>query len=311
MNRKKNKNNGKVIKPFLDFSFKYLFATEESKPNLIGFLNLVLMPESPIVDLEYMNNEALPVSEELKGCIFDIICKNSEGERFLIEMQNQQAVNVKERIIYYTCRMIDRMGFKGRKWDYLNIKKAYAICLMNFTYENNPSLRRDIQLYDVNEGKIFSDKLNIILLQLPCLSATNINECGMYYEYLLYLLKQMHETMKTVDQLKQEVADTQLPQATKELFYKVLDTADFGSMPEKDQLRYESDLKNYMDTMSCIEFAENKGRAEGKAEGIEEGIEMGLEKGILTVAKNLKAQNIPIQIIMESTGLSIEQINQL
>ena len=54
----------------------------------------------------------------------------------------------------------------------------------------------------------------------------------MYYEYLLYLLKQMHETMKTVDQLKQDVADTQLPQATKELFYKVLDTADFGSMPE-------------------------------------------------------------------------------
>ena len=38
--------------------------------------------------------------------------------------------------------------------------------------------------------------------------------------------------MKTVDQLKQDVADTQLPQATKELFYKVLDTADFGSMPE-------------------------------------------------------------------------------
>ena len=54
-----------------------------------------------------------------------------------------------------------------------------------------------------------------------------------------------------------------------------------------------------MDTMSCIEFAENKGRAEG------------IETGIHTVAKKLKAQNVPVQIIMESTGLSIEQINQL
>ena len=305
------KNKGEVIKPFLDFSFKYLFATEESKPNLIGFLNLVLMPQSPIVDLEYMNSESIPVSKEYKGCIFDIICKNKEGERFLIEMQNQQVVNVKERIIYYTCRMIDRMGFKGREWDYLNIKKAYAICLMNFTYESDPILRRDIQLYDVNEGKIFSDKLNIILLQLPCLNATNINECGVYYEYLLYLLREMHETMKTVDQLKQEVANTKLPQEMKELFYKVLDTADYASLPEKDQLRYESDLKNYMDTMSCIKFAENKGKSEGRAEGIAKGRAEGIAEGILTVAKNLKAQNIPLQTIMESTGLTKEQIDSL
>ena len=113
----------------------------------------------------------------------------------------------------------------------------------------------------------------------------------------------MHETMKTVDQLKQEVANTKLPQEMKELFYKVLDTADYASLPEKDQLRYESDLKNYMDTMSCIKFAENKGKSEGRAEGIAEGI--------LTVAKNLKAQNIPLQTIMESTGLTKEQIDSL
>ena len=73
--------------------------------------------------------------------------------------------------------------------------------------------------------------------------------------------------MKTVEQLKKEVADTQLPQGTKDLFYKVLDTADLASLTEKDLMRYESDLKNYMDTMSCIEFAENKGREKGRKEG--------------------------------------------
>ena len=121
----------------------------------------------------------------------------------------------------------------------------------------------------------------------------------------------MHETMKTVDQLKQEVANTKLPQEMKELFYKVLDTADYASLPEKDQLRYESDLKNYMDTMSCIKFAENKGKSEGRAEGIAEGRAEGIAEGILTVAKNLKAQNIPLQTIMESTGLTKDQIDSL
>ena len=32
-----------VINPFVDWSFKYLFGTERSKGNLIGFLNLMIM----------------------------------------------------------------------------------------------------------------------------------------------------------------------------------------------------------------------------------------------------------------------------
>ena len=35
----------KVMNPFLDWSFKYLFGTERSKENLLGFLNLLLMPQ--------------------------------------------------------------------------------------------------------------------------------------------------------------------------------------------------------------------------------------------------------------------------
>ena len=130
--------DGRLMSPFLDWSFKHLFGTEESKPNLIGLLNLILMPKSEIVEVTYLNNEALPVSQELKGCVFDIICQDKNGERYLIEMQNQEAQNVKERIIYYTCRMIDRIGFRGSKWNYKDIKKAYTTCMMNFTYESNP-----------------------------------------------------------------------------------------------------------------------------------------------------------------------------
>ena len=105
--------------------------------------------------------------------------------------------------------------------------------------------------------------------------------------------------MKTVEQLKKEVEDTQLPQGTKDLFYKVLDTADLASLTEKERMRYESDLKNYMDTMSCIEFAENRGRAEG------------ILKGKIDAAKVLKAKGVDFEIISQSTNLSIEEIEKL
>lgn len=206
-------------------------------------------------------------------------------------------------MIYYTCRLMDRMGKSGSEWDYKDIKRVYSICLMNFTFEHEPKLRKDIQLYDIGEHKAFSDKLNIILLQLPCLKAESIDECNVNYEFLLYLLREMQNGMKTTEQLKNEVAKTNLPQATKELFYKVLDTADVASLSEMDRIRYESDLKNYMDTMSCIEFATVKGEEKGRAEGRAE------EKA--AIAKSLKAEGVSTCIISKSTGLSEAEIDKL
>ena len=287
------------MNPFLDWSFKYLFGTERSKSNLIGLLNLILMPEHEIVEVEFLNNESIASAPDLKGCIFDLHCRDEKGDRYLIEMQNQSVTDIRERIIYYTCRMIDRMGERGREWNYINIKRVYSICLMNFTCEASPTLRRDIQLYDINEKTVFSDKINIILLQLPCLSAVNINDCRAYYEYLLYLLKEMQKNMKSIDQLKKEVAETQLPEATKNLFYKVLDTADVASLSEADRMRYESDLKNYRDTMSCIAFAKMTGKEKGK------------EEGKIEVAKSMKSKGLDISLIAECTGLSSEQIENL
>ena len=117
----------------------------------------------------------------------------------------------------------------------------------------------------------------------------------------------MQAGMKTIDELKQEIANTTLPQETKEVFYRVLDTADVGSLSEKDQMRYESALKNYLDTMSCIEYATVKVREEGKAEGKAEGE----FEAKVSIAKSMKEKGLDNKIIAECTGLSLEQIEAL
>ena len=117
----------------------------------------------------------------------------------------------------------------------------------------------------------------------------------------------MQAGMKTIDQLKQEIANTTLPQETKEVFYRVLDTADVGSLSEKDQMRYESALKNYLDTMSCIEYATVKVREEGKAEGKAEGE----FEAKVSIAKSMKAEGMDAAVISRCTGLPIEQIDAL
>ena len=145
------------------------------------------------------------------------------------------------------------------------------------------------------------------MLQLPCLEAQSIGECAEFYEKLLYLLNQMTTDMRTVEELKAEVAATQLPERTKEGFYQVLDTADVGSLSEQEQLVYESNLKAYRDTMSCIRFAEYTGREEGREEGLVEGASAKQ----LEIAKALKSKDVNLKTISECTGLSENEIEKL
>ena len=59
------------------------------------------------------------------------------------------------------------------------------------------------------------------------------------------------------------------------------------------------------------------GVSDGIQQGISQGIQQGLQQGIqqgayekaIETAKNLLAEKIPIEIIVRTTGLSIEEVN--
>lgn len=157
-------------------------------------------------------------------------------------------------------------------------------------------------------GYVFSDKLNIILLKLPCIDAQSLSE---FYEKLSYLLNQMTTDMRTIEELKVEFAATQLPEQTKEVFYQVLDTADVGSLSENEQLIYESNLKACCNTKSRIRFAEYSGREEGCEEGREECRAEGMAQGELEIARSMKSDCMTSEIISRYTGLSVMEIENL
>jgi predicted transposase/invertase (TIGR01784 family) len=50
---------------------------------------------------------------------------------------------------------------------------------------------------------------------------------------------------------------------------------------------------------------------EGKEAGLAEGMEKGLEKGKFEIARNMKADKLPIETIIKYTGLSAEEIEAL
>ncbi|MBV8046170.1 MAG: Rpn family recombination-promoting nuclease/putative transposase [Paludibacterium sp.] len=59
------------------------------------------------------------------------------------------------------------------------------------------------------------------------------------------------------------------------------------------------------------EEARQKGIQEGIKKGIEKGIAEGIEKGVLRVASNMLASGIDHKTIMQFTGLTAQEIDQL
>ncbi|MBR4324792.1 MAG: hypothetical protein IKP73_04585 [Bacteroidales bacterium] len=68
-------------------------------------------------------------------------------------------------------------------------------------------------------------------------------------------------------------------------------------------LAYRDSLKDYRDYYNTIEFAEIKGRAQGRAEGA--------QNERIAIALKLKQAGADMALIVQSTGLSEEEIEKL
>lgn len=135
---------GKFINPFTDVGFKKIFGQEVSKDLLIDFLNDLLVGERSIKDITFLDKELLPEYMGDRGVIYDIYCTTEAGEHIIVEMQNRQQTNFKERALFYLSHTITRQGEKGARWEF-DLKAVYGVFFMNFRLEDTPhKLRTDI-----------------------------------------------------------------------------------------------------------------------------------------------------------------------
>ena len=293
---------GKFINPFTDVGFKKIFGQEVSKDLLIDFLNDLLVGERSIKDITFLDKELLPEYMGDRGVIYDIYCTTESGEHIIVEMQNRQQTNFKERALFYLSHTITRQGEKGARWEF-DLKAVYGVFFMNFRLEDTPhKLRTDIVLSDRDTHEVFSDKLRFIFIELPSFNKEE-EECETDFERWIYILKNM-ETLN------------RLPfKARKAVFEKLEKIVDIASLSKEERIKYDESIKVYRDNLATISFAENKGLKRGREEGLKEGIEKGLKKGrkegILSVARNLRSGGMSVEAIAAATGLSIEEIEQL
>ena len=304
---------GKFINPFTDFGFHRIFGQEVHKELLIDFLNELLKGERHIIDISFLNPMLHPETVEGRGVIFDIHCKDEKGNLFLVEMQNGSQPYFYDRGLYYLARSISNQGERGKDWKF-SLCPVYGIFLLNYKMGINSKFRTDVILADRETGKMFSNKIRQVYLELPWFTK-EADDCETDFERWLYLLKHMD----TLDRMPFK--------AQKAVFDKLLAVADVANLSKEERIQYDEALKRYRDYKNTIDYAEERGIKKGFEQGIEKGLKQGMKQGkeqglkqglkqghnegLRQTALNMKTMQLPLEVIMQATGLTESEIQAL
>jgi len=311
------KMKAKYINPFTDFGFKKIFGEQAGKELLIDFLNALIPQANKIIDLNFKNTEHLGQKELDRNAIFDIYCENQSNEKFIVELQKAKQNYFRERTIYYSTFPIREQAEKG-EWNY-NLNAVFCIGILDFTfndYESEPEKSEVVHTIKLKNqhGNTFYEKLTYIYIEMPNFNKLEENLSSRLDKWLFFI-----KNLEDFQSIPSIFSD--------EIFEKAFEKAELAKFGQEEMDKYESSLKLYRDLKGVIDTAFIEGRSEGKIEGLEEGRQEGLEEGRLegleegrleglqegkyNMAKLLKDNGVQIQLIIQTTGLTREEIDLL
>ena len=163
---------------------------------------------------------------------------------------------------------------------------------------------------DKHTKDVFYDKLTYVYLEMPKFRKTEA-ELDTLFDKWLYAIKNMATLIERPAALQEAI------------FQRLFEQAEIAKFNKNELYDYRESQKEYWDWNAVTETAERKGivkgiakgRAEGLAEGLAEGEKKGRAEGMkeatIANALNLKKNGVPIEIIANSLGLNIEEVQEL
>jgi predicted transposase/invertase (TIGR01784 family) len=163
----KNSMYQNILSPLNDLIFKKIFGDQSVMGSTGSFLKSVLDIDAEIVDgLTVINPNQQIDHKNDKAGVLDLKLRASGGEILHVEVQVLNMPSIRERIMYYSCKMITEQIEKGD--NYTEIKRVISILISDF------KLIKDTEMYhddfsnaSLNSCKVFSDLYKIHILELP------------------------------------------------------------------------------------------------------------------------------------------------
>lgn len=276
----------KYVNLLSDAGFKAVFCDVRNKRVLIDFLNLVLRGERVVTDLEYMNTEVFGQTVESRFVRFDLSCIDSAGVRFVVEMQRtRHDRDFYERSVFYGT-IVYELQSESYRPSYV-CPPAYVIGIMegHLAHEKwSDSCISRYKFADVDKNIAGPETFSLIFVQLGFFRKEK-EECVEVFDQWLYCLKHMWE----MDDLPESFAcDGGLA--------SLRDASEIAAFDESKLINYTAQEMTERDYQHDLYYSRLEGREEGREEG--------KKSVVLAMLKN----GMPIQQVVQYSGLTEEQV---
>ena len=279
----------RYISLLTDFGFKRIFGTDPNKELLINFLNSLFDGEEVIKDVKYLNSENVGDVYAERKAIFDVYCENEKGEKFIVEMQNAYQTYFKDRSLFYSTFPIREQAPKGSDWNFC-LKKVYVVALLNYKMSDEAFDSSDtihtIALMDTKTNKVFNAKLMFKYVEVGRFDKTD-EELTSLSDKWMYVLKNLSRLGNRPAALREKILS------------KLFAAASVARFTPTELREYEDSLKAYRDIKNSLDTAKEEGREEGR------------EQRNIEIAKKMLAAGMHIDIIINMTDLSKDEIEKL
>ena len=304
-------HNLEVINPLSDFGFKRLLASERNKDILIHLLNAFISEDTGIItDVTFLPTELLGIKKEDKYVRFDLYCKNQEGDRFIVEMQNGKQQHYADRLRVYTS-FATVQNLKPGDDKYEHVPRVYSFNMMSYNlpeFKGRGNFFWKVCLKD-DDNEIFTKNTAYYFIELSKFAAQlGTIDMGDERNRLLYMFT-------NVVYLPKKEINNLTPMQLR--FYKECQITNFTDMEKQD---YVKSLMEYPSVQEMVECERDEAKEEGIqigiGLGIEQGIKQGIEQGIVQgrverdrqIILSLLENGFDVATIKKVTGVSEAEI---
>ena len=318
-----------------DWALKHLLREKANHDVLEGFISTVLHTDIKIQRL--LESEGNKSRDDGKYNRVDLLAEDANGDLLLIEVQGEPEFAYFQRMLFGASKLVTEYIESGENYEH--VKRVYSINIVYFDLGQGEDCVYvgKTEFHGLNKG----DLLRLTPFQKQKFQAEEVSD--LYPRYIILKVNDFNRWSRVpLDQWLYFLATTDIPDdADAPGLCQAREKLDLMRMGRDDRILYDrylmdrAILRNQMVTARGEGYLEgmNQGMAEGIekgiAEGIEKGMAEGLERGIekgmaeglergmaeglekgraeerTELAKKMKADGLPAELIAKYTGLIV------
>ena len=305
-----------ILRRYVDIlseaGFKAVLCNKRNRDVLIDILNIALPPHKHVRSIAYSSTEIPGFTFANKSVRLDLRCTGDDGTEFIVELQCYRQDNFFRRCVEYAAKVYDAGSVRGDRHKY-GLPPVYFIALLAgdaVSADRSDPVWKDrfIAEYTFREkltGEVPDDTISIIFVELFRFTK-ELDQCESVVEQWFYAMKHVGTMDRLPDGLKNEV------------FRRFFEACEIERWDKDAKLSYEADMITERDYYNIIDTAREdgiaagiaEGEAKGRSEGFAEGEAKGKSETLASVVKSMKAMNLPVETIMQATGLSQKEVEE-